>query len=320
MFEREILESILEPITVLDFSGKILYSNQEFENYRSILGRRLNKLLSDTINLKYVKESIPVKNLYKEIDEYKFLIDIFPYENDKVILLLRDITRFYKLEEESKREGTLYAFSKILSELFHDMKGPITGIKAAAQYLKDNPRETELLDEILHEIKRIEEFINQIAYLNKPEKLNLSKENIHKLIDSVIAKFSKIYPQVEFVRTYDPSLPDIKIDKNQMLNVIENLIKNAIEAINFEGKVEVETGISFDEIYSPKRNKISIKIKDSGQGIPKEMLDKLFIPFYTTKEFGTGVGLARSYKIVKQHKGILRCIGNSTFEIILPIE
>jgi two-component system nitrogen regulation sensor histidine kinase GlnL len=320
MFEKEILESILEPITVLDFSGKILYSNQEFENYRSILGRRLNKLLLDIINLKYVKEGIPVKNLYKEIDEYKFLIDIFPYENDKVILLLRDITRFYKLEEESKREGTLYAFSKMLSELFHDMKGPITGIKAAAQYLKDNPGETELLDDILHEIKRIEEFINQIAYLNKPERLNLSKENIHKLLDNVIAKFSKIYPQVEFVRKYDPSLPEIKIDKNQILNVIENLIKNALEAINFEGKVEVETGISFDEIYSPKRNKISIKIKDSGQGIPEDMLDKLFIPFYTTKEFGTGVGLARSYKIVKQHKGILRYIGNSTFEIILPIE
>jgi len=248
------------------------------------------------------------------------LIDIFPYENDKVILLLRDITRFYKLEEESKREGTLYAFSKMLSELFHDMKGPITGIKAAAQYLKDNPGETELLDDILYEIKRIEEFINQIAYLNKPEKLNLLKENIHKLIDNVIAKFSKIYPEVEFVRKYDPSLPEIKIDKNQMLSVIENLIKNALEAINFEGKVEVETGISFDEIYSPKRNKIFIKIKDSGSGIPEDMLDKLFIPFYTTKEFGTGVGLARSYKIVKQHKGILRYIGNSTFEIILPIE
>jgi two-component system nitrogen regulation sensor histidine kinase GlnL len=320
MSEKEILESILEPITVLDYSGKILYSNQEFENYRSILGRRLNKLLSDIINLKYLKEGIPIKNLYKEINEYKFLIDIFPYENDKVILLLRDITRFYKLEEESKREGTLYAFSKMLSELFHDMKGPITGIKAAAQYLKDNPRETKLLDDILYEIKRIEEFINQIAYLNKPEKLSLSRENIHKLIDNVIAKFNKVYLQVEFVRKYDPSLPEIKIDKNQILNVIENLIKNALEAINFEGKVEVETAVSFDEIYSPKRNKISIKIKDSGSGIPKDMLDKLFIPFYTTKEFGTGAGLARSYKIVKQHKGILRYIGNSTFEIILPIE
>jgi Signal transduction histidine kinase, nitrogen specific len=176
MFEKEILESILEPITVLDYSGRILYSNQEFENYRSILGRKLNKLLSDIINLKYVKEGIPVKNLYKEIDGYKFLIDIFPYENDKVILLLRDITRFYNLEEESKREGTLYAFSKMFSELFHDMKGSITGIKAAVQYLKDNPEDKELLDDILYEIKRIEEFINQIAYLNKPEKLNLSKK------------------------------------------------------------------------------------------------------------------------------------------------
>ena len=320
MSEKEILESILEPITVLDFSGKVLYSNQEFENYKSILGKKLNKLLSDIANLKYVKDGIPVKNLYKEIEEYKFLIDIFPYENDKVILLLRDITRFYKLEEESKREGTLYALSKMLSELFHDMKGPITGIKAAAQYLKDNPEETELLDDILYEIKRIEEFINQIAYLNKPEKLNLSIENIHKLTDSVIAKFSKIYPDVEFVRTYDPSLPDIKIDKNQMLTVIENLVKNAVEAINFKGKVEVETGISYDEIYSPKRNRVSIKIKDSGKGVPEDMVDKLFIPFYTTKEFGTGVGLARSYKIVKQHNGILRYIGSSTFEIILPIE
>ncbi len=66
-------------------------------------------------------------------------------------------------------------------------------------------------------------------------------------------------------------------------------------------------------------NKVSIKIQDSGKGIPKELVDKIFLPYFTTKQFGSGIGLANAYNIVKNHKGVLRYIGNSTFEIVLPI-
>ncbi|MFN3787852.1 MAG: ATP-binding protein, partial [Sulfurihydrogenibium azorense] len=103
-----------------------------------------------------------------------------------------------------------------------------------------------------------------------------------------------------------------------MTSVIENLVKNAIEAIDQKGEITIQTGISFDPVFSPRMNKVSIKIKDSGKGVPQEIVDKIFLPHFTTKESGSGVGLANAYNIVKSHKGILRYIGNATFEILLP--
>lgn len=315
----DILDYIVEPICIIDFEGNFIYKNQEFENFKILNGVKIvNKLIESIISLKYIKEGLAVKNYYQDIEDNIYLIDVYPYKN-YFIVIIRDITRLTKLEEESKKEGSLITISKLLSEIFHDMKGPITGIKAAAEYIKSNPEEIDLLDDILDEVKRLENFLHQLSYLTKPINLNLNFENIHKLIDEVIKKYRSLYRNVRFIRMYDPSLPDIKLDRNMILSVLENLIENSIESAGENATIKIETSISFDSTYSPKGDKISIKITDSGPGVPKDIIDKLFLPFYTTKEFGTGVGLAKSYKIVKSHKGVLRYLGNSTFEIILPI-
>ncbi len=315
----DILDFILEPICIIDYEGNFIYKNQEFENFKILNGSKiLNQLIGSIISLKYIKEGLAVKNYYQEVEDNIYLIDTYPYKN-YLIVIIRDITRLAKLEEESKKEGSLVTISKLLSEIFHDMKGPITGIKAATEYIKSNPEEIDLLDDILYETKRLENFLYQLSSLTKPINLILSNENIHKLIDEVIKNYSSLHKNVQFIRIYDPSLPDIKLDKNLFLSVIENLIENAIESAGENAILKIETSISFDSVYSSKGGKISIKIRDSGPGVPENMIDKLFLPFYTTKEFGTGIGLAKSYKIVKSHKGVLRYIGNSTFEIILPI-
>jgi len=103
-----------------------------------------------------------------------------------------------------------------------------------------------------------------------------------------------------------------------MLRVLINIIRNGIEAVEGKGKITVYTGISWDKVYSPKGNKIFIRIKDSGKGVPEEIIDKLFVPFTSTKKGGMGIGLSSSYKIVKEHGGVLRYIGDATFEILLP--
>lgn len=316
MYEKEILENFQEPVIVIDNKGKILYSNPAFDSYFFL---DVKKLITEVISIKYLKEGLSVKNYILNIDNLSFLIDVYPLESNSFIVLIKDITRLLKVEDETKKEGTLTTVSKFLVELFHDIKGPLTGIKAATQFLKQNPDELEVLDDILYEVKRIEDFINQLSYLSKPVRLNLEYENIHKIIDKLIKKYQAIYKSVKFERVYDPSLPDIPIDKEKITSVIENLIKNAIEAINQEGKITIYTGLSNDPIFSPKMNKVSIKIKDSGKGIPTEIVDKIFLPFFTTKQFGSGVGLANAYNVVKSHKGVLRYIGNSTFEIVLPI-
>lgn len=321
MHEKEILENFQEPLILIDKKGKILYSNPAFDSYLYSYFSNINikTLINEILSLKYLKEGISVKNYIANLGDFSFLIDVYLFEENTYIILIKDITRLLKIEEEIKKEGTLTTVSKFLTELFHDMKGPITGIKAATQFLKENPEEIEVLDDILYEVKRIEDFINQLSFLSKPIQLNIKYENIHKLIDEIIKKYQRIYKEIKFERVYDPSLPDIPIDKEKISSVIENIIKNSIDAVNQKGKITMYTGLSKDPIFSTKMDKIFIRIQDSGKGVPPEIVDKIFLPFFSTKNFGSGIGLANAYNIVKNHKGILRYIGNSTFEIVLPI-
>ncbi len=319
--EKSILEDIDEPIVAVSFDKKILYKNNAAKELEILIGKKnFIDLVLFPVELDKIKKNSSVKGLFRKIGKNQFLIDVSLFQDEGVILLIKDITRFSELENQAKKEGILVAVFKYLSQIFHDMKGPIGGIKGSAQLLKEDPEDTELIDDILYETKRLENLITEITTITKPLQLNKRYENIHTLLDEALNIYKKQYPDVEIKRRYDPSLPEIKIDKEQILKVFINLIRNAFEAIEGKGNITIETGISWDKVYSPRGNKVFIRIKDSGKGVPEDMIDKLFIPFVTTKKNGMGVGLSSSFKIVKEHNGILRYIGNSTFEIILPIK
>ncbi|WP_457621836.1 two-component system sensor histidine kinase NtrB [Persephonella sp.] len=314
-----ILESIEDPIVVIDFDGNIIYLNQSAQQLKAQIGKGyFQELINYPLTLKHVKNKISVKSIFKEIEKNKFLIDAFPYGDSGVTLLIRDITRFIELEEKNKKEGWIVTISRLISNIFHDMKGPIGGIKGSAQLLKEDPSDQELIEDILYEVRRLESMINDVTLITKTIKLQREKTNIHMLIDRAIKSLKSQYPDIEFERIYDPSLPDIELDREYMLRVLVNIIRNGIEAVEGKGKISVYTGISWDKVYSPKGNKIFIRIKDSGKGVPDDFVDKLFVPFTSTKKGGMGIGLSSSYKIVKEHGGILRYIGNATFEILLP--
>lgn len=318
-FEK-ILESIEDPVVVVSEERQIIYMNQAGYILKSQLGnKQFYELINYPFSFEFTKKGMSVKGIFKEIKESRFLIDAFPYEKTGLTLLIRDITRFIELEELSKKEGLIITVSKLLSSVFHDMKGPVGGIKGAAQLLKEDIQDKELIDDILYETSRIEKMINEITLLTKPVELSKTYVNIHKILDDAIKTVEKQNPEVIFERIYDPSLPDLFIDPDYMNRVFVNIIRNGVEAIGGKGKITIQTGISWDKIYSPKGNKIFIRIKDSGRGVPEEFVDKLFVPFVSTKKKGMGIGLSSSYKIVKKHNGVLRYIGNATFEILLPI-
>lgn len=318
-FEK-ILESIDDPVVVVSEDGTVLYMNQAGYILRSQLGRKnFDQLISFPLATDFLKKGMSVKGIFKQIKNSRFLIDAFPYEDGSATLLIRDITRFIELEEMTKKEGLIITISKLLSSIFHDMKGPVGGIKGAAQLLREDSGDTELIEDILYETKRLESMINEITLLAKPIRLSKKITNIHKVIDEAIKTLEKQFPKAKFERIYDPSLPELLIDANYLLRVFINIIRNGIEATKGEGKITIMTGISWDKVYSPKGNKVFIRIKDSGNGVPEEIVDKLFIPFVSTKKEGMGIGLSSSYKIVKEHGGVLRYISDATFEVLLPI-
>ena len=316
----KILESIDEPVIAISKDESIIYENQASKQLGVILGKdSYRKLLDYVLDNKYLDDRISVKGIFVEINRYRFLVDAFSFE-EGIVLLIRDITRFVELEEITKKEGLIFTITKLLSSIFHDMKGPISGIKGAVQLLKEDPEDRELIEDILYEINRLENLISEITFITKPLNLHKTETNIHEIIERVVKSLENVFSGVVFIKRYDPSIPDILVDKEYMTRVLTNIIRNGIEAINEKGSIEISTGISWDKIYSPKGNSIFIRIKDSGKGVPEEILDKLFLPFTSTKKTGMGIGLSSAYKIVKEHQGIIRYIGDSTFEILLPIK
>ncbi len=316
---KETLESIEEPIIVISWNKKILYENPAAKELQLKIGKKhYYDLIHYPFSIDRVLKKSSVKGIFREIGKYKFLMDVYPFTDEGITLLIRDVTRFIELEESSKIEGTIVTISKLLSRIFHDMKGPIGGIKGSAQLLLEDPTDKELITDILYEIKRLENIVSEITTITKPIQLYKEIVNIHYLLDDIVLSFKKQYKNIEFIRLYDPSIPDIPVDVDYIRRVFVNIIRNAVEAVNEKGKIWIYTGISWDKVYSPKGDKIFIRIKDSGKGVPKDIQNKLFLPFVSTKKGGMGIGLASSYKIVKEHGGILRYIGNSTFEILLP--
>ncbi len=158
---EKIIESIDDPIVVVSFTGDILYMNQAGYILKSQLGQRdFQNLITHPLNLEFIKKGMSVKGIFKEVKNNRFLIDAFPFEKSGITLLIRDITRFIELEEMAKKEGLIVTISKLLSAIFHDMKGPVGGIKGAAQLLKEDIQDKELVDDILYETKRLENLIN----------------------------------------------------------------------------------------------------------------------------------------------------------------
>jgi PAS domain S-box-containing protein len=229
------------------------------------------------------------------------------------IVIFRDLTNVYKIQEEILRMDRLVSLGKLASGIAHELRNPLAGIKTTAQALgeelsRDDPRR-EYLNRITKEIDRLNELLKTFFSFAKPQKLNLVHCNIKAIINEIIPFLIKEIAEkgIRFVETYPPQLPKIKVDKNQMYQVFLNLFLNAIQAMPNGGELKIEVSpvisISLD---GPKKNFIKIVVSDTGTGIPTHIIQKIFDPFFTTKPRGIGLGLSITYQIIKKHGGTIK--------------
>ena len=166
--------------------------------------------------------------------------------------------------------------------------------------------------------------------LAKPADIKLKETNIHKVLEEIVVleKESFRLKNIRFQQTYDPSLPYIEADEDQLKQVFLNLIKNAIEASRNGGTLQIVTRVSSSfaiktPIASVPRQNIAVEIMDSGEGMDEETQKKLFTPFHTTKSKGSGLGLAISIKVVEDHHGKIKITSEkglgTTVQVFLPI-
>jgi two-component system, NtrC family, nitrogen regulation sensor histidine kinase GlnL len=247
-----------------------------------------------------------------------------------VVLVVRDLRRVKALEESQRPVERLTAFGVLAAALAHEIKNPLLGIRGAAQLLREESTTVESREStevIIREADRLNALMEEMLDFARPHALSRTRVNLHEVLDGVIAleRPSCIERKVQIRQQYDPSLPDIWADHNHLTQAFLNLIRNAWEAMPHGGTLTLITRRSSEptRVGPGGGLMLLVELSDEGVGIPTEVQQKLFTPFFTTKPKGSGLGLAISHRIIEEHGGrfVIKSIPGqgTTARVYLPV-
>jgi two-component system, sporulation sensor kinase E len=235
--------------------------------------------------------------------------------------MAEELKKMQKMQEELRRLDRLSALGQLAAGVAHEVRNPLGIIKNSAQILESKPltsaRKKEIVNFIIEESERINRVIDNFLQFARTPKMKKEKTNINDVLDRTMRLVSDTLAKndIEVIKDYTDSIPLIRADSSQLQQLFLNLILNSIEAMPKGGDLKISTQL--------ENRKIRIVFSDTGCGISGRLKNKIFEPFYTTREHGTGLGLAIVHKIVENHEGKITLeskVGKgSTFNILLPI-
>ena len=259
---------------------------------------------------------------YNGKDEIGRLITSFNSMVDRLDEAKRKLEQYHF--EQMERADRLASIGEMSAGIAHEIKNPLAGISAAVSIIKDDlgsddPR-SEILKEVLQQVQRLDKTVNDLLFFGKPSMPELTCININDIIEKTL-KFASQHRGVKnIVKRLDlaPDLPAVYADGKQMQQVFLNIILNAFQAMTGGGTLTISTCLA----SSQEKSCVRVDVTDTGPGIPPQILEKIFTPFFTTKAQGTGLGLAICSKLIYLHNGAIRVasddIQGTVFTIELP--
>ena len=347
-----VLNALPHPVIMVTADGKIADANvaaeQFFEASIPVLRRNL------------VRELVPfgspllalieqVRRSGAAVNEYKVdlatprnpgerLVDLhvapLPEYPGHVVVMLQERTIADKMDRQLTHRGAARSVIALAAMLAHEIKNPLSGIRGAAQLLEQSAADddrslTKLIcdetDRIVKLVDRMEVFADERPVEREPVNIHVVLDHVKRLAQSGFAR------HIKFVEEYDPSLPSVLANRDQLVQVFLNLVKNAAEAIGdaaTDGEIQITTafrsGVRLQLPGSKTRVSLPLEfcIKDNGPGVPDELMPHLFDPFVTTKRTGSGLGLALAAKIIGDHGGIIECESQprrTVFRVLMQI-
>ncbi|MGG6432285.1 ATP-binding protein [Anoxybacillus sp. D401a] len=241
------------------------------------------------------------------------------YENGKrkgLVVIGRDITQQKVAEQLLLKKEKLSVIGELAAGIAHEIRNPLTSIKGFLQMMKETKEVDERFVQImLDEIERVNQIVSQLLVLAKPQMKSYKPLALHDVLDYVIGLFTYEAILQNVQMKYEPrTSATVYGDKNELIQVFVNVVKNALEAMPKGGTITISA--------KEKDDRVHVIIEDTGKGIEQERLKRIGEPFYTLKEKGMGLGLTTSMKMVHEHKGTMQIeskVGKGTrVHIILP--
>jgi len=251
-----------------------------------------------------------------------------------ILMELQALNYAERISKEEALISTHETTRELVRGLAHEIKNPLGGIRGAAQLLARELPDSELTDYtnvIIEEADRLHKLVDRLVGSKKlPE---LKSINIHEVVERVrnLIEAEVLDKDITIERNYDPSIPNVFADSEQLIQALLNIVRNAMQALespnvrHCAGNIQLTTRVLRNVTIGPIFHRLAarVEIVDDGPGIPEEFIGSIFYPMISGRAEGTGLGLSIAHSIINQHKGMIECSskpGHTRFAIYIPID
>lgn len=340
------VENLSTAVTLLDDQLRVAYLNSAAEMLFAVSRRKAQRrplvelLLNGELFLDTLRASLAEGQVITEREVALMLADgqrvtvdctATPLTDTAIgralLLEIRQLDHHLRIAREEHLLAQQQATSALLRGLAHEIRNPLGGLRGAAQLLERELGDMQLKEYtgvIINEADRLEDLVNRM--LGPRSGREKRPINIHEVLERVrVLVQAEVSPDIRLVANYDPSIPTLRADSDQLIQAFLNIVRNAAQALGKSGEITLQTRIERQVAIGPHRHRLAARIDiiDNGPGIAPQMIEHIFFPMVTDRPDGSGLGLSIAQSLINQHGGLIECTsvpGRTVFTVRLPVD
>ncbi len=340
------LELLATAVVVLDRDLRVRYVNPAAESLlalsgRALLGQRFGELFTNVGPFEekllqalreergFWDQSLALSRASHDTLDLNCIVTPIDPGGDRLLIELRHIEQRLRVEREEQQMTQHQANRELIRNLAHEIKNPLGGLRGSAQLLErelDRPDLREYTQVIIKEADRLQALMDRMLTPHRlPHAVTM---NIHEVCERVRSLILAEFPHgLRVLRDYDTSIPEFQGDREQLIQAVLNIVRNAAQALLAGGGGEIRlcTRVIRQVTLAKRRYRLALElqVEDNGPGIPAAIRDTIFFPLVSGREGGSGLGLTLAQTFIQHHQGVIECAsrpGRTTFSIILPLK